>query len=324
VRLKSLLRASLLSLAVAGAAHAQSPEADALIAEGIALREQGKDEAALEKFRKADELGSTPRSRAQIALAEQALGLWVAAEEHLLSALARPDDPWIAKNRAPLEGALETIRKHLGTLEVRGGVAGAEVLVDGKRIGPMPLSARVEAGPRTLLVRAPGYHPTSRVVHIPPGASARETIELTAAPEDHTPAAGAGVGTGPTTLIVPAESGGTQRTLGWASIGVGAAFIVTGTVGLAMRQSAVTSYNDDKTCPGLGKPDQPPGCEDKISRAETWQTVSVIGLAGGAVFVLGGVVLLATAPSAPAAQAVPRAACGPAAGGVACAATLTF
>lgn len=323
MRLKSLLRASVLSLAIAGVANAQSPpEADALITEGIALREQGKDEEALERFRKADALSSTPRSRAQIALAEQALGLWVAAEEHLVSALAKVDDPWIVKNRGPLEGALETIRKHLGTLEVRGGVAGAEVLVDGKRIGSMPVTARVEAGQRTLLVRAQGYHATSRVVQIPPGASARETIELTVAPEDRAPNAGGG-GTG-TTVIVAGESGGMQRTLGWASIGVGAAFMVTGTIGLAMRQSAVTSYNEDKTCPGLGKPNQPPGCEDKISRADTWQTVSVIGLAGGAVFVLGGVVLLVTAPSAPAAQAVPRAACGPAAGGVACAATLTF
>jgi hypothetical protein len=304
VRLRSTACALLAALTIASAAIGE--DAESLIAEGIALRERGKDEDALEKFKKADLLQSTPRSRAQIALAEQALGLWVAAEEHLLSALARPDDPWIAKNRGPLDGALETIRKHLATLEVRGEVADAEVLVDGKRIGTMPLTARVEAGSRTLLVRARGYHPTSRVVQLAPGSTARETIELVVAPED-----GA---RGDRTVIVTTE-GGVQRTLGWVAVGVGGALVAVGVVGLLSRQAAVSSYNDDRTCPGLGSAAQPPQCADKVSRADTWQTVAIIGLAGGGVLAVGGVVLLITAPSSPARA---RVACGPAAGGLSC------
>jgi hypothetical protein len=288
-------------------ARADGP-ADALVAEGIALRERGKDEEALERFRQADALQPTPRTRAQIALAEQALGYWVPAEEHLIAALAKADDPWIAKNRAALDGALETIKKHLATLEVRGDVPNAEVLVDGKRIGSLPITARVEAGARTLLVRAPGYHATSRAVQVSPGSTARETIELTRATADE--------GKPGDRAVILSTEGGTQRTLGWVAVGVGGALVALGVVGVVARQAAVSAYNDDRSCPGLGSATQPPQCADKVSRADTWQTLSIVGLAGGGVLVAGGVVLLLTAPTAPVQT---RIACGVQGSGVGCA-----
>jgi hypothetical protein len=330
MRLAGSVGALLVALCASQLARADEPTqaADALIAEGIHLREQGKDEDALDRFRKADALESTPRSRGQIALAEQALGLWVAAEEDLGAALAKPEDPWIVRNRTALDGALDTIRKHLATLEVRSGAPGAEVLLDGKRIGPLPLTARVEAGSRTLLVRAPGYYPTSRVVQISPGSSARETIELVAAPaENSEPPRADGAAKAPNE-----RSASVQRTVGWTSLGVGGGLLAMGAIGFAIRQSAVSGYNDDKTCPGIGKPAQPPACQDRISRADTWQTLGIIGLAGGGALVLTGVVLLVTAPSAASAHVATNgvarvaqtAACGPSSDGVSCGARWSF
>ena len=60
--------------------------------------------------------------------------MWVSAETDLVAALATDSDAWITKNRAALDGALGVIRRHIGSLEVRGA-DGAEILVDGAPVG---------------------------------------------------------------------------------------------------------------------------------------------------------------------------------------------
>src|SRR6185295_1879926 len=135
-------------------------DADGYIAKGIEARERGRDAEALGLFKKAFAIAPTPRARAQVALAEQALGMWADAERDLTAALATAGDAWIAKNRVALDGALATIRRHLGDLEVRGPDA-AEVYLDGLRLGTTPGPFRVEAGRRTLEVRARGFVSTT-------------------------------------------------------------------------------------------------------------------------------------------------------------------
>lgn len=109
----------LLSLLVAFPSEAEAQgrrrrvesEADALIAEGVARRRAGDDEAALAFFANAYVLDPSPRARAQMALAEQALGRFELAEEHMLEALDEDDHPWIVENRGTLEEALVMIRE---------------------------------------------------------------------------------------------------------------------------------------------------------------------------------------------------------------------
>ena len=124
---RSLLPLIAGAILCAGVAHAD--DAEALIARGLELREKGHDEEALGLFRQAQLKSPSPRARAQVALAEQALGLWVLAESDL-GAVLTTDDPWIAKNKGALEGALVVIRKHIGSLEVRGAEH-ADVYIDG-------------------------------------------------------------------------------------------------------------------------------------------------------------------------------------------------
>lgn len=270
-------------------------DAEALIARGIDLREHGKDDEALAVFKKALAKTPSPRARAQVALAEQALGLWVAAESDLVTALASESDTWIVKNRAALEGALALVRRRLGSLEVRG-TEGAEVVLDGVRLGTLPVSSpfRVEAGKRTLELRAKGFHPTTRAIEVPAGGVARETVTLVALAAETAPA---GTGTAPTgparTTGMGEDAGRGQRLLGWAFAATGGALIVTGAVGLLVRKGIVDDYN--VKCPGLGV-GQPADCDDKIETARTWQTVSIVSLVGGGVFALGGLTLVLTAP----------------------------
>ena len=279
---------------------ARAEDAEEIIAHGVALREQGKDDLALEEFRRAYAINPTPKGCAQMALAEQALGLWVPAEEHLRSAM-NTEDPWVARNRRALTQSLGVMQQHLGTLDLRGGVRGADVYVDGARVGTLPLSAkRVEAGRRNVEVRAPGYYVSSRFVAVPPGEVARETIELrphhdTGSNDEGNRATKPG-GEARDKAIVPPE-GAVQRTAGWVVLAAGAALVATGVVAQLSRQSAISAYNADGSCPGRGNPVQPPNCDDHVSTASTWQTISLIGFVSGGALAVGGIVLVLTAPS---------------------------
>ena len=173
--------APLLGLAPAARAGQDShAEAERLIHHGIQLRRAHDDEGAQREFRKAYDLARTPRAAAQLGLAEQALGRWEDAERHVSEAVAAPGDPWVAKNRPALEGALGTIQAHLGRIEVIGDPVGASVSVNGKATGnlPLPDAVRVSAGEVDVDVRAPGYTPAQRTVSIVGGQYQKLVIHL--------------------------------------------------------------------------------------------------------------------------------------------------
>src|SRR5262249_56806117 len=55
-----------------------------IVARGVELRKKGRDAEALSEFKRALAIDKAPRTQAQVALAEQALGPRVAAEHRLL------------------------------------------------------------------------------------------------------------------------------------------------------------------------------------------------------------------------------------------------
>ena len=277
-------------------------DADALIDQGVALREHGQDDLALQDFQKAYVLAPSSRARAQIGLAEQALGIWRSAEDDVTAALADNSDPWIGKNGEALQGALAKIREHLGTLEVRCDAPDAEVFIDGASRGKLggASSIRVESGTREVQVRAPGKYASSRSVVVPAAGVARETIALeplptsSGAPSDPHHEASL-YGDNPTTYEPPST---TQRNVGWAFLGTSAALVVTGFLGIGARSVEINSYNNDPSCPGLAGLGQPPLCQSKIDTAQTWTTISIVGFVGAGVLATGGAILLLTAPRA--------------------------
>jgi hypothetical protein len=170
------------------ASVAAGDETEDLIQQGVELRHQGRDREALELFARAHLAAPTPRSAAQLGLAEQALGRWVDAEQHLRAALAA-DDPWVAENREPLEASLAFVAQHLAELEVIGP-PGATLSVDGRAVATLPMGApvRVVAGLLAIEVRAPGRLPVARSVLAQEGQRARETVELAPLPQVAAPA----------------------------------------------------------------------------------------------------------------------------------------
>ncbi len=291
-------------LATAQARAQAPPDPDAIIEHGIQLREQGHDDQALLEFHRAYAILPSPRASAQIGLAEQALGQWVEADRYLEKALAAKRDAWIESRRSALDAAGAAVLRHLGTLEIRGGIDGAEVRLDGTLLGVLPLGAsqHVEAGTRALEVRAAGYYPVSRTIIVAPGATSRETVELVPlAPPTPTPSPTAVPIDAP---LAPARAPATyapatatQKTLGWVGVAISGAAVATGAVALLLRGSEITSYNNDASCPGTAASGAQPGpCADRISAASTWLTVGIVGFVAAGVLGATSVTLLATAP----------------------------
>jgi hypothetical protein len=228
----------LLTVSVARAEGAE----DAFIERGIELRKEHRDGEALEQFRHAEALNPSPKVKAQIALAEHALGRWADAERDLVAALARPDDPWIASRSAVLRGSLDAIRKHLGTLIVRANVDGAELWINGERLGELPRDRlRVVAGPVHLQVSAAGYRPVFRTMDLEPETTLTADVVLVA---------DALAIDRPADAPVPAEPERRplRRTAAWGALAASGVFLGGAAAAQIVRNEQAAKYNDDAVC----------------------------------------------------------------------------
>jgi hypothetical protein len=187
------------------------------------------------------------------------------------------------------------------------------VYLNGTKIGvtPMKKPARVEAGTWTLEVKKTDYYPVSKTVTVSPNGTAHAEVEMKLFKVDPTPveppppvatAAPPPVQPPPAPIVAPppapeAPPSTTQRTLGYVSLGVGAAFLVVGAVGVVERNSKARAYNDDASCPGTASAANPGACQDKLDSTHTWQTIGVVGFVGAGLLVGTGITLIATSPS---------------------------
>lgn len=213
----ALLGAGAVTAVAAAETEARAEDVDAIVKSGTELRKQGRDREALAEFQRAARINETPRVTAQIALAEQALGIWEDAWSHLKKALDQTADPWIQKNRAVLETAFGVIEDHVGTIEIWGTPDGAEVLLDDKPIGKLPsvgpvASAREQV---SLLVRSAGYADFTRTLKVKTGGLIRERVELRRVPGALSGGTAAGAGTGasvgsPVPAPLPAAAPGAE------------------------------------------------------------------------------------------------------------------
>jgi hypothetical protein len=159
---------------------ADPADIEKLIRQGVELRRAHDDHQALPLFQKAYDLAPTPRTAAQLGLAESSLGYVVEAERHLRESVAATHDPWVRRNRKALEDAFRSVRGRIGDVSVTGGPAGAEVRLNGAPVGKLPLTAplRVAEGPAKVEVQAPGYDLAQRSITVTGGRRTTVAIEL--------------------------------------------------------------------------------------------------------------------------------------------------
>jgi tetratricopeptide (TPR) repeat protein len=242
-------------VALPHAARAQTPppqdervtQAEALVQQGVAQRRAGQDQLALESFRRANELSPAPRTRAQIALAEQALGQWAEADRDLRAALSAGQDQWIQRNRGALEAALNAIAGRIATIEVLCATEGARLFVNGQETSGFPLTdpLRLAAGTIALEVRRDGYRTVRRAIDVEGGRSYRESFSLVpnALADDPEPDPTRGVDRTrrPPPVVEPPPPPVASTVL----LGAGAGMLALGIVGHVYWQNRVSLYNSD-------------------------------------------------------------------------------
>ncbi|HXU83979.1 MAG TPA: hypothetical protein VN914_21435, partial [Polyangia bacterium] len=169
-------------------AQSDTARAEDLIRQANALRQKGQDPAALPLYREAYDVARSPRTAAQLALVELALGYWVSSDDHFTEALVPAGNSWIDRNRKVLQESQATARSHIGALIIEGKPPGAEVRVNATRVGNLPLSGpiRVGEGTVTVEVKAAGHEGVARTLSVHGTGTERLWLELAAVKKEAT------------------------------------------------------------------------------------------------------------------------------------------
>jgi hypothetical protein len=310
-------------------ALAASETEDELINRGVKMRKAGNDQEAADVFAQAHDRFRTPRAAAQRGLAEQALGRWEDAEAHLTEALRAENDPWIRKNLDTLTRAMTVIKGHLARVEILGEPPGAEILVNGRAAGRLPLSGAVStsAGEVDVEARAAGFKREVRKLTLVGGQYQRLVIRLekegsgspgtatgTTAPSNTTtlaqptppppdqngtggygtPAGDAGTGEKSTSDVRPV--------LKWTALGLAVGSLGVGIVSSYVRSSRLSEFNAAKCMDNNGKAVDAGGnpvqaCQDDLDTYNTARKYQIGGFVAAGIFAAAWAVLFFTEPS---------------------------
>lgn len=302
-------------------------ESEARIRQGVELRKIGRNAEALEEFERAFDLVPTPRARAQVALARQALGDWVGAESGLEEALRATDDPWIATYRDALEGALATVRAHLAWLDVDADAPQAELFLNGVRNRALPLAGalRVAVGSLDVEVRGPGRAPAHRTIHLAAGEERREhfTLELIAPASMLRTGAGTSgaMALSPGAAASPASEASQGGRMVRAYVALAAAGLLAGggVVAWRVREDRVGLFNNDSRCQQTGGGSRDDQCGGVARDANVALGLEIAAFAGAGMSAVLGALLWRSSSRSPRAALL----CVPS-GGLAMACHLTF
>lgn len=286
-----------------------APNAEAEYERGRALRAQHRDVEAMAVFRTLYELNRSGRALAQVALAEAAQGRWVDAEAHLVESFSLPTDDWMRSNLhggLNLMAVLETVREHLGSLEVTSNTPGAELWVGERHIGAFPLDrpVRVVAGGVSIVVRAPGHADVARVVTVTSGGFARESVDLALARPVPSADPARVIAVRPLAQAHPARVVSPSvtsplRVAAWATAGAGLLSVAVGGVGLAVGTSAASRWNNDDQCLPTNGAARASACASELDTAETMRPLAIGGLlVGGALAITSAVLFVVSRPGA--------------------------
>lgn len=304
-RLLVLCTFLLLSLALPGVARAQRTAADLesarqLYNQGIAMRDAGDMQGALEKFRAAHALGNTPVTGVELCKTHAALGQPVEAREVCLGVGRIPPSPQETQRseeaRAEAARIAEEVKARIGSIRLRlvGVPPGREpvVTVDGVVVPPAALGEPRAVNPGNHVVTARvGDGPETRA-QLPTREGEHRDLELTVYPGQDTgptPAMPLRPGEGPESPPPPKKSK--------SGLAIGSFIVagVAGVIGIAGGLAAMDAKSElDDRCPQnrCGREDH-----DTLDSGRAWGHVSTAAFVVGGIALTVGLVSLATSSS---------------------------
>ena len=253
---------------------------EALIQEGIRLRRDGEDEKALDVFRQAERLQpSSVRVLLHLATAAQAAGHWVEADTYIRRVFEYRDDPYYRRYQSDIAMVEQLISARVGRFQVVGSPPGAEVRLNGRSIGRLPMDEpqRLEAGNYQLEVVSNGHYALRRPQRIPGGVLTREVVEL--GPEQSRSSSARRLDGD-----AGSERWWAEPWVGWSLAGASAASAVTAGIAFAVREQQAAQWNDDSRCvvPGGGTREQE--CGSDYGDARLAERVGITATVGALVF----------------------------------------
>jgi hypothetical protein len=335
-RLRSSLGMALLLLGVltTPVLAQRSSDVENLIRKGSELRRQGKDHLALPYYQRAYDTSPTGRTAAQLGLCEMQLGYFLLASDHMGEALASNGDPWVEKYRSVLDQSLRSVKSHITDVEVAGTPSGAEVLLDEKSVGHVPLSAplRMVAGPsHKIRLHAEGYQDGSETIAGHGGETVKLSLQLARSPVlPLQPTGPESIGRAEGLRPAPLEGGSSStapsglRIAAWSTAAGAVALLAVGGAELAVASKRLDEF---QTTPSQVDPARSCGTDQANSGGPTchqlhddWsraRTLGIVGLVAGGAFAATSTALWLVSSGGPQS---PKVACVPAPGlgGVVC------
>ncbi len=291
------------------AAETNSEQAEALIHQGVELRAHDQTARALPLFEKAYQISRTPRTAAQLGLCELELARYVDAQRHLLEALASPDHPWIAKNRATLVRQLDAAAANVGELALTVSPAEADILLNGKPIDRSLAgsSIRLPKGPVDVEVRAAGYQLAHETITIRGGHREQRTFTLAPEParqvalatslEAPRPASSAEMNLSTAPPPPAGQRARSERIAAWITGGVALGALALGTAEAFNAASKRDAFNSHTSVEGgavvqdCGTAALNAACKPLKDSYGTALTLSVVGFASAAALAATSAVL---------------------------------
>lgn len=136
-----------------------------LLIEGEGLIAAGNRTDGVKRLEKSYALHRTAHTAGALGLAQEEMGRLGRAEQLVEAALEERSDPWVKKHKRELRLARRRLTGKGASLYIVGENAGAEITVNGRVVGKLPLpemgKIRVGEGPVTIKARQGGYDPYS-------------------------------------------------------------------------------------------------------------------------------------------------------------------
>ncbi len=233
--LRSSIVAAILSMTIT--ASAQSSPADRLYVEADGLMKRGEFAAACDKLVESDRLEPTGETKLSIALCLEKQGKLVDAAEVVRGLLASL--PQGHEKVGHVRDRLAAIEKRLGTIRIRGASPETIVEIDGVEVEDVGAPISVNPGKHEVVVNPGGRE---RRFEVDVGQGAQRTVSVASA--DAETAKPAKARDAPQARDAAEPGGGSRKTIGWISLGIGA----VGLGGVVYIESQLAKDCPEKKC----------------------------------------------------------------------------